>query len=177
MVIICTTCFNIQTLCILPTHCIYVFHMTLAVNCNYFPKQHQPIVLCNGDAVFSLWCKIWFYISYLNQRQSSIDRALAEAVSGRSEPRRSGSFPGRSVCRLKCTQWHCAHFRQRSLLLSWPEKANKAWAPSATDIREQWTEMYLRRMDFTGLIRLPCQVLRAVTMQFCTTGWSVSRFP
>jgi hypothetical protein len=35
------------------------------------------------------------------------------------------------------------------------KKQTKAWEPSVTDIREQWTEMYLRRMDFTGLIRLP----------------------
>lgn len=101
MVIICTTCFNIQILCVLPTQCIYVFHMILAVNCCYFPKQHQPIVLCNGDAVFSLWCTIWFFISYLNRCHSSIDRALAQAVSRRSAPRRSGSVPGQSACRLE----------------------------------------------------------------------------
>ena len=117
------------------------------------------------------------FICYLNQRYSSIDRALAQAVSRRSAQRRSGSISGQSVCRLKCTKWQCAQFRQRSLLLSWPEEADKAWEPSVTDIREQCTEMYLRRMDFTGLIRLPCPVLQAVIMQFCTTDWSVSGFP
>ena len=171
MVIICTTCFNVQTLCILPTQCIYMFRMILAVNCHYFPKQHQPLVLCNGDAVFSLWFTIWFFISYLNQSQSSTDRALAQAVSRRSAPRRSDSIPGQSVCRLKCTKWHCAQFRQRSLLLSWPEE------PSITDSSEQLTETYLRRMDLTGLIGLPCAVLRVVIIQFCTAGWRGSRFP
>jgi hypothetical protein len=83
MVIICTSWFNIQTLCILPTQCIYVFHMNLAVNCHYFPK-HQPTVLCNGDAVFSLRCRNRILISYLNQRHSSNDRVLAQAVSRRS---------------------------------------------------------------------------------------------
>jgi len=72
---------------------------------------------------------------------------------------------------------HCAQSRQRSLLLSWPEEADKAWEPSVSDISVQWTETYLNRMDFTGLILLPCPVLRAVIMRLCTTGWSVSGLP
>jgi hypothetical protein len=37
---VCTTCYNIQKLCILPTQCIYVFRMILTINSDYFPKQH-----------------------------------------------------------------------------------------------------------------------------------------
>jgi len=173
MAIICTTFFNIQTLCILPTQCIYVFYMVLAVNCHYFPKQHQPIVLCDGDAVLSLWCAIWFLISYLNQRQSSIDRTLAQAFSRRSAPRRSGSTPGQSECLWSAQSGTVRRPANDPYCCPDQKKQTKP----VTDIREQWTEMYLRRMDFTGLIRLPCPVLRAVIMQFCTTGWSVSWLP
>jgi len=170
MVIICTTCFSIQTLCVLPTQFIYVFRLIQAVNCHYFPKQHQPIVVCKGDAVFSLWCAIWFFTSYLSQRLGSGGQSPVCTAEVRLHPRPVG-VP------LKCTKWHCAQFRQRSLLLSRTEAAHRAWALSVTDIREQWTEMYVRRMDFTGFIRWPCPVLRPVTMQFCATGWSVSEFP
>ena len=40
MVTICTTTFNIQKFCILPTHCIYVFYVDLRTNSYYFPIQH-----------------------------------------------------------------------------------------------------------------------------------------
>jgi hypothetical protein len=35
-----TTCFNTSKLCILPTQCICVFRMVLAINSDCFPKQH-----------------------------------------------------------------------------------------------------------------------------------------
>jgi hypothetical protein len=34
------TCFNIKEPCILPTLWIYVFHMILTINSDYFFKQH-----------------------------------------------------------------------------------------------------------------------------------------
>jgi hypothetical protein len=47
----CTTCFNNQYLCILPTECIYGFHMILRVNRDDSPKQSYPIGLCNGEVL------------------------------------------------------------------------------------------------------------------------------
>jgi hypothetical protein len=35
----CTTSFNMQKLCILPTEGIYAFHMILKINIDYFPEQ------------------------------------------------------------------------------------------------------------------------------------------
>jgi hypothetical protein len=40
VVAVCTNLFDVQKLCILPTQCIYVFHMVLTINSDYFPKQH-----------------------------------------------------------------------------------------------------------------------------------------
>jgi hypothetical protein len=34
------TCFNIETLCFLPTQCICVFRVVLTTNSDCFPKQH-----------------------------------------------------------------------------------------------------------------------------------------
>jgi hypothetical protein len=39
-VIVCTACFNILKLYILPTECVVVFHMVLTINSEFFPKQH-----------------------------------------------------------------------------------------------------------------------------------------
>jgi hypothetical protein len=36
----CTICFNVLKLCILPTQCICVLRMVLTINSDYFPKQH-----------------------------------------------------------------------------------------------------------------------------------------
>jgi len=41
MVTICTTRFNIQQFCVLPTQCIYVFYVDLRTNGDYFQKQHS----------------------------------------------------------------------------------------------------------------------------------------
>jgi hypothetical protein len=38
-VTMCTT-FNIQEFCILPEHCIHVFHVILTTNNDHIPKQH-----------------------------------------------------------------------------------------------------------------------------------------
>jgi hypothetical protein len=40
VVTICTTCYNIPKLCILPTECICVFRTVLTINSDCFPKQH-----------------------------------------------------------------------------------------------------------------------------------------
>jgi hypothetical protein len=34
--------------------CIFVGHMILRINCDYFPKHHLQIGVCNVDAVFSV---------------------------------------------------------------------------------------------------------------------------
>jgi hypothetical protein len=39
VVAICTTCFNIKNICILPTERVCMFRMVLAINCDCFPKQ------------------------------------------------------------------------------------------------------------------------------------------
>jgi hypothetical protein len=39
-VTICTICFDILKLCILPTECICVFRVVLTINSDCFPKQH-----------------------------------------------------------------------------------------------------------------------------------------
>jgi hypothetical protein len=39
MVNMCTISFNVKEFCILPTERIYVFHMVLTINSDYFPKQ------------------------------------------------------------------------------------------------------------------------------------------
>jgi hypothetical protein len=31
--------------------CIYFFRMILRLNSDYFPKQHQPVDLCNGEVL------------------------------------------------------------------------------------------------------------------------------
>jgi hypothetical protein len=40
VVTVCVTCFNIQKLCIFPTHYMYVFHVILRINSDCYPKQH-----------------------------------------------------------------------------------------------------------------------------------------
>jgi hypothetical protein len=42
---------NNKKLCILPKHCIYMFHKILTTNIDYYSEQQEPISLCNGDAV------------------------------------------------------------------------------------------------------------------------------
>jgi hypothetical protein len=50
-VTICTTHFNAPELGILPTDCIFVFRMILAINSDCFPKPHKPVWLCIGDVM------------------------------------------------------------------------------------------------------------------------------
>ena len=45
------TRFNIDKTYIFPIKCIYVFHMIIAVNINYFPTQHSETGLCNGNGL------------------------------------------------------------------------------------------------------------------------------
>jgi hypothetical protein len=40
MVTICSTCFNVRKLCILPIECICMFRTVLTINSVCFPKQH-----------------------------------------------------------------------------------------------------------------------------------------
>jgi hypothetical protein len=55
----CTTCFNIPKLSILPPHSIYVFRMVLTINSDCFAEQHQPVGLCKADKVF--FCEVLTY--------------------------------------------------------------------------------------------------------------------
>jgi hypothetical protein len=54
-------CMYIITLCILPTQCIYVFHVVLTINRDCFPKHRKVTCLRNGDAVCFLCCRNWFF--------------------------------------------------------------------------------------------------------------------
>jgi hypothetical protein len=40
-----------EELCIVSTECIYVFRMILRLKNYYFPKQHEPMDVCDGDVV------------------------------------------------------------------------------------------------------------------------------
>ena len=40
---------DVKELCTLPTNCIYVFCIILRINDGYFPEQHWPAILCNGN--------------------------------------------------------------------------------------------------------------------------------
>jgi hypothetical protein len=59
--------FNNWCICVLPTECIYGFHMILRVNSEYFLKQRQPVDLCNGE----VWCFLcgtdWILKYYLDE--------------------------------------------------------------------------------------------------------------
>ena len=50
-VTICTTTFDIQKFCILPTQCIYVCCVDLRTNSHYFPIQHYLTGFYNWDGV------------------------------------------------------------------------------------------------------------------------------
>jgi hypothetical protein len=52
LVTMCTTCFKIKILFILPTECMYMFYVVLTINSNCFPKQHSLFGPYNGEAVF-----------------------------------------------------------------------------------------------------------------------------
>jgi hypothetical protein len=51
VVTICTAFFNIRELFVLPTECIYEFHVILSVNSDYFLKQQKQVDLCNGEVL------------------------------------------------------------------------------------------------------------------------------
>jgi hypothetical protein len=58
MVTMYTTYINILRLCSLPTECIlFLVCLVLAINSEYFPKQHQPTGLCSGD-VMCISCEV-----------------------------------------------------------------------------------------------------------------------
>jgi hypothetical protein len=61
---VCTICYNAQKLCILPTECIYVFHIVLSIISDYFPKRHYSLCLCSRDIMCFLWGMNWIFISY-----------------------------------------------------------------------------------------------------------------
>jgi hypothetical protein len=56
VVIICTTCFSILKLCILPSECTGMFPAVLTTNSDCFPKQHYLVAgLPRGDVMCFLW--------------------------------------------------------------------------------------------------------------------------
>jgi hypothetical protein len=52
----------VQSLCILYTQCVYMFHMILTINSDYFPKQNQTFGLCSGHVMCFLWGTNWILI-------------------------------------------------------------------------------------------------------------------
>jgi hypothetical protein len=49
-------------------HCVYVVHMILRVNGDYFPKRNEMTQLCNKDRIFiEIWTPISKY--YLDELQ------------------------------------------------------------------------------------------------------------
>jgi hypothetical protein len=63
----CITCCNSQQFCVLLTKCICRFHMILSVNSDYFLKQHQLTVLCNGYGLCFLCGTYWIFKYYLDE--------------------------------------------------------------------------------------------------------------
>jgi hypothetical protein len=66
----CTTWFNIHYLCIWPT--VYLCGFIL----DYFPEQHQPVDLCNGEVLCLLWgadCISTYALDELQLQTFSID--------------------------------------------------------------------------------------------------------
>ena len=67
-----STCFKDQTLSILSTQFICMFSTNLTINNYYFPKQHRPIFICNGDR--HLFCGtqgVRFLSSFLHEIRAS----------------------------------------------------------------------------------------------------------
>jgi len=54
VVTICTTSFNIQKFCILPTQCIYVPCVDLRINSDYFLIQHWLVCITEMECVYCL---------------------------------------------------------------------------------------------------------------------------
>ena len=54
--------FNIHTLHVLPTQCIYVFRVDLRTNSDYFPIQHSLTGFYNRDGVFTSRYGLSLYI-------------------------------------------------------------------------------------------------------------------
>lgn len=47
----CTTCFIIQKVCLLPTQFVYAFHMILTASSDYSSNSIHQFVFCYGGAV------------------------------------------------------------------------------------------------------------------------------
>jgi hypothetical protein len=60
MVTICTACFKIKVSGILPTECIYVFHMIFTINGDY--KQHYFIGFNKIESLFSVKQELKYWI-------------------------------------------------------------------------------------------------------------------
>jgi hypothetical protein len=75
---ICITCFNILELCILPTECVCVFRVVLTINSDCFPKQHQPVGLCNEGVMFSVRYGLKFSLKWRPEGQSLQSRCWDE---------------------------------------------------------------------------------------------------
>jgi hypothetical protein len=72
MVTVCTASFNIQTPWILPTQCIYMFHMVLTINNDCFLKRHYLADHFRGEITCFLWGSIWIFMYYSGEIQSLI---------------------------------------------------------------------------------------------------------
>jgi hypothetical protein len=67
----CTTCFIIQKLCILPTQFVYVFHMILTANSDYFSNSIHQLVFCYRGAVCLLRGRDWNFKYYFCELKAS----------------------------------------------------------------------------------------------------------
>jgi hypothetical protein len=81
----CTTCLITLRLCTVPTECICVFRM-LTIKSDCFPKQHQPVGLRRGEAMFFLcdtnWISIYDLDEYLIQRfLTSLNKRKNELIT------------------------------------------------------------------------------------------------
>jgi hypothetical protein len=59
---VCTIIFDMLKLWILPTECIFVFRLVLAINGHCSPKQHCPVGPSSGDVAFPVRCELNSYI-------------------------------------------------------------------------------------------------------------------
>jgi hypothetical protein len=58
--LLCITSCKFKTAFLLKS--VYVFCLILIINSNYFPKQHWPVDVCNGDRLCFLWVRNWIFI-------------------------------------------------------------------------------------------------------------------
>jgi hypothetical protein len=69
---ICTTCFNIQKLCILLAGCVYVYVMPLVLHNGHFNKAFVRETRC----VFSDVGAVFLQLIFMNFRRQTFDFAL-----------------------------------------------------------------------------------------------------